>query len=583
MDKILDLVAHHPWIDVEQIAALAGCSPQYAARCLKQLAGDGQVQSCQVFGLCTSGSLYALASQNYAKALLQIETLWGARNLLTLMAQSGELVWSVSPVRERFGVGGKTLTLDLSARGLIVQDSRRIPFVIKRDLGEVIADALLPTFVQLYRWSQSGEYRGRLDCFPVPIIVTINRRRAWQLLWLWQRAAGQCHTAVLPCYVGVWSDIATGQPAAWYRAGGGTDPAPLFQGINGLPVESVDQPPIVQSNISRTRKGLRRNALVSTHLDVPSSEARRVLHSVASWPLLAAEEMALLLNAHPRTVYESLRGLRELGLVETCPIGDSLGHYVSPTGIQLLAAACGLSPARYAHLRYWPVVKGSRPLRFNLPVLVSSLEHTRQVRAFFVSLARLAEHCRRDLALDHELLTWDEAECRRYYKFRGRRWALSPDSSGMYRIGDQHYEFYLEIDRGTASRPRLARKFNNYYAYLASGEFRRDGVRLRQVLIIVPDEGRARAVRMAIINGARLYSCDVLPAWIAVKDALDARGPGAPVWREITRWRFEHCFDGFRSPPESARLPLDLAQIRREVDKQNSTARAHARRAKGAQ
>ena len=107
-------------------------------------------------------------------------------------------------------------------------------------------------------------------------------------------------------------------------------------------------------------------------------------------------------------------------------------------------------------------------------------------------------------------------------------------------------------------------------------------MRLRQVLIVVPDEGRARVVRMAVINGARLYSCDVLPAWIAVKDALDARGPGAPVWREVTRWRFEHCFEGFRSPPESARMRLDLAQIRREVSRQHKAAQARSRRAKEA-
>ncbi len=56
---------------------------------------------------------------------------------------------------------------------------------------------------------------------------------------------------------------------------------------------------------------------------------------------------------------------------------------------------------------------------------------------------------------------------------------------------------------------------------------------------------------------------------MTAKDAFDARGPGAPVWREITRWQFEHCFDGFRSPPESARMMLNLAQVRREATKAN--------------
>ncbi|MBN1887039.1 MAG: hypothetical protein JW850_03580 [Thermoflexales bacterium] len=123
-------------------------------------------------------------------------------------------------------------------------------------------------------------------------------------------------------------------------------------------------------------------------------------------------------------------------------------------------------------------------------------------------------------------------------------------------------QLFLEIDRGTAWLPRLRRKFGNYYTYLTSGEFRRDGYRLPQVLIVVPDEGRANVVRGVILYEARVHGCSPLPAWIAIQGTLDERGPAAPVWREVMRWRFEHCFEGFRDPPDSARMVLDLASMR---------------------
>jgi len=194
---------------------------------------------------------------------------------------------------------------------------------------------------------------------------------------------------------------------------------------------------------------------------------------------------------------------------------------------------------------------------------VRHLQHTRDVRAFMVSLAGAARHYRA-LRFDHALMVWDESECRRYYQAEGRRRALVPDSGGVYRIGQDAYEFFLEIDRGTMSRKKLARKFDCYYTYRQTGEYLHGGTRLPRLLVIVPDEGRAHLVRKMILERAKLAGLTPLDAWIAVQDTLNVRGPAAPVWRHIVDWKMCRCFDGFENADQMPR-PLNLARLSRDV------------------
>ncbi|MBN1887040.1 MAG: replication-relaxation family protein [Thermoflexales bacterium] len=475
IERIRQIVSLHPWIDARQAAILSGYSRRYADRCLARLIAQGAVQTCRTFGLCTSGKLYApagrviqlangLTGQDMARALLHIEALWGTRNLLAILAggdqvesQSGDparqcayrgrLLWSASPAKVRYlNARGKPVTLRLPAQGIVAQDGRFIPFVIEWDLGEIVLEGLAQRFAGLCRWSQSAEYRGYQERFPVIVMVTVNERRMWQLLWLWQCTRTRYHAPPLPFYIGVWREIVEERPDAWHSAGSGVSRVTLFQGARAA-WPAWRPAPMVQVKPSRRSA---RDALVQVHLGIPSRQARGVLRCVAAWPLLTSDEVAAVLNLHLREAQISLKGLRELGLIEIFPLEGRLGYTLSPTGIQVLAAANGLSPAQYARWRYWPIAKHCRPLRLNLPVLVTCLGHTRAVRAFFVSLARHARRCRQELALDHALVAWDETESRRSYLYRGRRWTLAPDSSGLYRIGDQQYSF---SSRSIAARP----------------------------------------------------------------------------------------------------------------------------------
>jgi len=212
----------------------------------------------------------------------------------------------------------------------------------------------------------------------------------------------------------------------------------------------------------------------------------------------------------------------------------------------------------------------------DIGILVRHFQHTRDVRAFMVSLASVARR-HRQLRFDHALMVWDESECRRYYQAEGRRRALVPDSGGVYRVGQHTYEFFLEIDRGTMSRGKLARKFDCYYTYRQTGEYLHGGTRLPRLLVIVPDEGRAHLVRKVILERAKLAGLTPLDAWIAVQDTLNTRGPAAPVWRHIVEWKMCRCFDGFENADQMPR-PLNLARLSRDVTRDVRKARTMRRR-----
>jgi len=110
---ILQIVAAHPWIDAEQASALTGLSHRQVDRILACAVREGYLQVCRVAGLCTHGALYALkwralttvcagSPVNLERALLQIEPLWGARNLLAHLARHETLLQSFSPAGCRY-------------------------------------------------------------------------------------------------------------------------------------------------------------------------------------------------------------------------------------------------------------------------------------------------------------------------------------------------------------------------------------------------------------------------------------------------------------------------------------------------
>jgi hypothetical protein len=606
LPSILQIVAAHPWIDAEQISALAGLSHRQTDRTLGQALREGLTQVCHVAGLCTHGALYAprrrtsniecaAGTVNLERALLQIEPLWGARNLLAHLVQRETLLRSCSPARLSLPAestlaqdGSHHARLDVLAWGTLKRDNELLPFVIEWDLGEVVPEAYRDRFAAVHRITQQCEP----SLFPVWAMVTTNRVRLTQLLWLWREAALRHHMRPLRFYIAEWSAVISGQPDVWRRIGTEGMRVCLFQGEPGQTIFPLG-PQTAQSlragfSADRVLNGqTERHGLARAHLSVPNRFTRRVLRSVANWPLLSLSEAALLLSdEHETNVRSALRNLVKLGLIaEYLRPQEPTRYYLTLSGVQLLAAASGVEPGRYVHYRRWPtktrprgpaVHSTRRRKELDIGILVRHFQHTRDVRAFMVSLANVARRYRK-LRFDHALMVWDESECRRYYQAEGRRRALVPDSGGVYRIGQDAYEFFLEIDRGTMSRKKLARKFDCYYTYRQTGEYLHGGTRLPRLLVIVPDEGRAHLVRKVILERAKLAGLTPLDAWIAVQDTLNTCGPAAPVWRHIVDWKMSCCFAGFENADQMPR-PLNLAPLSRDMTSDMHKARTIRKR-----
>jgi|GEM_PF-4785158 len=612
LSRLLDVVAAHPWLDVEQASALAGLSRRQAARLLEQAVGARLAQVCHVAGLCTYGALYALTRRGMRdrplaspigleRTLLQIEPLWGARNLLAGLAQCDGLAQSISPARLSLPAGAQPVLpghraphLDVLAWGRLAREPGELPFVLEWDLGEVVTEVYRHRFDAIYVMAQRGE-----SCaFPVWVMVTTNRARAAQLLWLWRNAALRHAMRPLTFYVAEWSAVLSGQPDVWQRICNEGQRCRLFYGEPGVTSPDVKEvgpdlsrrAPRASFSARRVKESPgRRHDLAHAHLCVPDQYARRVLRRIANWPLLTASELSRLLADECETnVRPALCSLVRLGLLaEHRRAQEPARFYLTSLGVRLLAAASGMETGRYVHYRRWPArrttgrrfaqgktadhVTRSRGKELDVGILLRHLQHTRDVRAFMVSLAGVARQYRA-LRFDHALAVWDEGECRRYYEADGRRHALVPDSGGMYRVGQTLYEFFLEIDRGTMSRRKLARKFDCYYIFRQTGEYLYGGARLPRLLVVVPDEGRAHVIRQVILSRARVARATPLDAWIAVQDTLDARGPDAPVWRHVVEWRLRCCFPGFENADQLPR-PLNLSQLSREVTRDMKRAR----------
>jgi len=613
-DLLLPIVASHPWIDARQAAGLTGLSFRQTNRALAQGVEDRVLQMCHVAGLCTHGALYALKGKRaisslaeyvspirLEKALLRIEALWGARNLLAHLARHETLLQSASPDRLCALHDEGRSCLDVLAWGTLARDQGELPFVVEWDLGEVVPEAYRRRFDALYRFSRLA---GAHD-FPVWVMVTTNRIRAMQLLWLWHETASRCQVHPLRFYVAEWSAVASGRRDVWRQCGNESIPIGLFHGEPAQAARSVPLQPYRDEGRAARSVGFSSDRVLASdnprcvlsraHLSVPDRAARRVLRKVANWPLLSPHELALLMDDWETNLCVALQRLRELGLVGEYRLPqEPARYYATALGVQLLAAASGLEPGQYVRYRRWPS-KGSashpassdtsggvgtawRGRQLNVEALARHWQHTRQVREFFVLLAEVARH-NRELRRDHGLIVWDEGECRRYYRAEGRRHALVPDSGGVYRIGSELFEFFLEVDRGTMSRQKLARKFGCYYAYRQTGEYLRGGTHLPRLFVIVPGEGRAHLVRQVILERAKLAGIAPLDAWVAVEDTLQARGPAAPVWRHVVDWKLRCCFDGFEQSEQLPR-PLDLAEVSREVSRDFQRARTiRARRA----
>jgi DNA-binding MarR family transcriptional regulator len=548
---------------------------------------------------------YGVWRQRHYRALMQAETTWWLYEMLGRLREQGyELdVRAHAPMTLPGGSRHWPLATGVagwSSPGARGKEYR--PVLIEWDTGDVLVAAYRSRFDLLYRSCRRLTETGQAGTeFPVTVMLTTTVRRAMQLLVLWGNCALEEGIPVQPFFVAPWQAVLS-SPAVWRRPAAPLDAGRLFVGVRGvekaaLPAEmrltyptqgqklapardlSLGVPPAPPS-AGRAGRGAapcsldrllppsgpgaepnrppgRRQgdgaASVAEQLAL-STPGRRLLERIAAWPLLSCEELAAVAGLPKSLVQENLDQLRALGLIATytAPDGRDLAH-LTPQAISFLAAVRGASPAWYAAGRQWPVERlpDSREVRLRLAALTTTYAHTCLTRWLFAAFLETARHFREERMLAHRLAVWEEFEARRHFHHHGRPRVLVPDAAGVYLIGDQAYDFLVESDTGTRHQKSLAQKFAVHRDYAASLAYRQDRVRLPLVLVVTA-RGDARVQELAAAAGSGMTYL------IASRTDLEKHGLHRPVWLDAATGRRRHCFDGFREPPESARMRLDL-------------------------
>jgi hypothetical protein len=307
-----------------------------------------------------------------------------------------------------------------------------------------------------------------------------------------------------------------------------------------------------------------------------SAPGRHILERIAAWPLLADREIATITRMEDGQVRDELASLLNLELIAsfTAPDDRDLFHLTS-LGISYLAVTRGATASWYAAGRQWPVkrIAGSRKVELRLESLTVPYKHTRLTRWLFMTFLDTARFFRRERMLSHHLAIWEESEARRHFFYRGKQRVLVPDAAGVYLIGDQVYEFLVEVDMGTRHRKSLLQKFAVFRDYSASMAYHQDHVRF-PLSLVVTSKGKHRVQELtaAIVESAAAGTQEEEPAvtgihespmqfLIASQTDIEAHGLHRSVWFETTTGQRRYCFAGFKDAPASARIQLDLRTL----------------------
>jgi hypothetical protein len=241
-------------------------------------------------------------------------------------------------------------------------------------------------------------------------------------------------------------------------------------------------------------------------------------------------ELAAVLGVIPSHARARRRRLIDLGLVRALGANEvekekamaKLAELTLP-GLKMVAANLGL-PLGQAVESHGLVGGGpDYPLgtRHNL---VRYLDHTLGVNRAFANLHRAAKVVGARVDGGAAVVRWDNAAvCA-----RGR---CRPDGYGIYRLGERHYPFFLEYDRGTMSARDYRHKFGAYeqYRHFRQTHYPEDHF---PAMLVVAASASAEE-RIAQTLGREGY--DELPVYLATEThsqrAADKYGLLGPVWR----------------------------------------------------
>jgi len=527
-------------------------------------------------------------------------------------------------------------------------DERWVTIAVEWDLRRVPVEKDRARLVRFVTAQNDPRFCGsdNEETFPIWVIIAQDEFRL-QDYYTVMRAAALGHQLPMPrAYLTTFAEVLKMRtnPAApiWYSTVSGKR-TPLLNDAQGCRMSLPAQAPWRKLTLDcRSRDRAERIGVITPELlaslaqgkkktfppDQPIHSAaaitllikpreKRILDEVADHPLLAEDEIALMLRLAVWQVREGLKTLARLGLIEGHTIkgeqASESGANVSP--LRLTATANAQEPERKKKrfalsvkgMRYLGVIAGFennvqryikvRGWATGIGVLLRHWEHTRAENAVFLMFAQIAQR------RQHELIWLSELESRLYYsdsddsrirpyrrssrrgrparqgsedgsdqansgprKERKKRYhSFLPDGRGTYIAEGERYEFALEIDRSRSSRAKFRRKLLEYYSCITSNILRGRGIELLRLLVITYSWERAETIReIAVTLERELDGQGILPIYITTLSRLQATGAQAPIWLKagpvepgetaLTAPK-TYCFDCFVPKPKAPRQP----------------------------
>ncbi len=613
---------------------------------------------------------FRIDSLRLAEALLRAYSLTWARDFLTTLVapRVGGLQWAVSPWETR---SGRTM-LRLDTYGCVLWMGRYVPFVVLADPGGLAVEGYGGIFRNFARWAGEAGFTGGVHPVLVMLTTYTRRALQLSVLWrdvterlrdvhLGMFVAVFDQLAKNPA--GWWRGGTAEQGALWSGCRGSK--VAISRPWPSLAPRSGSRPVRVQDlDVWSKERDRGRRRLVRAFLALSGKEWE-VLEGIARWPLLRSGDLALLggySDGGKGLVAGALRKLQAQGLVRVvweseatrrgldlqraqlrgrlAKATEDVGrekleqrlarvehalrdlpeegqgekrHVISHLGLDLLAATRGMPPLAYGRARLWPVgyeeQNGKRVVVLRIARYLLAYEHTLLINEFFLGLRRLAEEQWHRMHRNHQLLIWDSVECARWFWDDRGRQRLLPDAGGVYQIGQEVYEFWLEVDRGHSVGGKhgqaLRRKYERYYLYRRRPDALYGGS-MPRLLIVTRQIGRARQVRQTIMGLARERREPPLRAYVSTLDDLwreperlpdgtvqprsgDGNKPGRParkmMWPGLRAWRrvddfnaLTRCFEGLGRMPPGTQRGLDLGTLSRETQAHSRRSAAQRRR-----
>ncbi len=259
--------------------------------------------------------------------------------------------------------------------------------------------------------------------------------------------------------------------------------------------------------------------------------ARRALGLLGDWPWLTPAHLGVLLGLERSRLAETLRRLREPGLLAETRVHGRPRLAASDRALTLLARRDRTS-ADAARRRWsaalvdaaappaWRNVSGSRSRQ-----LLRTIEHTTAVHGF---VARLAAQAR---ASGVELVQLDPPRrASRYFPHGERLHSVQPDAFALLRLDGALRPCFLEWERRAVHPSTMAARLAPYLRYYASQRPTDDHGVQPVVLVVFDDELPAHHfLRIARREIARARVD--LPLRVSHRTLLEREGPLGAAWR----------------------------------------------------